>query len=420
MTPTARVVGSALVGVVGLFLAVVARRPEPAVAAAPFLTMGVVGFAALRPPRVTATLEVGPQRLVEGDQVEVVVHLESVGAGRVQLALDLPPGLRGVDLDLATELLVGSGRRATTRWTLVAPDWGATGQVRLDIAATDVVGAWVRRAQLWSPVVKVLPSETRLRSVVGPRSLRSISGAHLSRQRGDGIEFVDSRAFAPGDRARDVNWRVSARRDELWVDERRPERSGEVVVFLDTFVSVGDTADNSLRRSVEVARALAARHLGANDRVGLVDLGGVLRWVRPTGGTVQLYRIAETLVETETWASGADKTVDVLPARALPRRCLVVAVSPLVDPRGVEALRTLRARGFDVAVVEVSPISFVAPASGARTRLAQRLWQLERAAVRHQLRHEGIAVGVWQPDQPLDPVLDSIGVFRTAVLRSAR
>jgi uncharacterized protein (DUF58 family) len=135
---------------------------------------------------------------------------------------------------------------------------------------------------------------------------------------------------------------------------------------------------------------------------------------------VQLYRIAETLVETETWASGADKTVDVLPARALPRRCLVVAVSPLVDPRGVEALRTLRARGFDVAVVEVSPISFVAPASGARTRLAQRLWQLERAAVRHQLRHEGIAVGVWQPDQPLDPVLDSIGVFRTAVLRSAR
>jgi uncharacterized protein (DUF58 family) len=419
MTPSPRVVGSALVGVVALFLAVVARRPEPAVLAAPFLTVGLVGLAALRPPRVTATMSLRPERLIEGDELELLVHLEASGVGRVQVALSLPEGLEAPGQDTAVEVLVGA-RGEDLTWTLLATDWGATGPVMATVTGTDLLGASVRRAELRSPVVKVLPAEDRLRALVGPRSLRSISGAHLSRQRGDGIEYVDSREFAPGDRARDVNWRVSARRGDLWVDERRPERSGEVVLFLDTFVSVGDRADSSLRRAVEVARALAARHLGANDRVGLVDLGGVLRWVRPSGGTVQLYRIAETLVETEAWASGADKTVDVLPPRALPRRCLVVALSPLVDPRGVEALRTLRARGFDVAVVEVSPASFVPPAAAARTRLAQRLWHVERAAVRHQLRHEGIAVGVWHPDQPLDPVLWSIGVFRTAVLRSAR
>jgi uncharacterized protein (DUF58 family) len=419
MNPTPRVVGSAVVGVAGLFLAVLARRPEPAIVAAPFLTIAMVGLAAGRPPRVTASFTCEPERVIEGDQVELTIHLHSAGPGRVRVVLHLPPSLEAPGQDAAVEVVTTGGDH-TLSWKLRTVEWGTGAQASVEVVVSDLLGTVEHRAELRGAVVKILPAEQRLRSLVGPRSLRSISGSHLSRQRGDGIEYMDSREFASGDRARDVNWRVSARRDELWVDQRRPERSGEVVVFLDTFVSVGDRADNTLRRAVEVARALSDRHLGANDRVGLVDLGGVLRWVRPSGGTVQMYRIAETLVETEAWASGADKTVDVLPARALPRRCLVLGVSPLVDPRGVEALRTLRARGFDVAVVEVSPLSFGSVHGRDRTQLAHRLWHLERAAVRNQLRHDGVAVGVWEAGEPLDPVLDSLGVFRTAVLRSAR
>ncbi len=421
MIVTARLAGSAVIGIAGLFLAIVVRRPEPAVMAAPFLTVAVVGLVASRPPRVAASVSCTPERVVEGDEVDLTVRLESGGLGRVRVTLRLPDGLE-VDGVPAVELLVGPGEHRLD-WRVRTTDWGTGASIGVEIVTSDLLGGAETRGELRSPSLRVLPAEQRLRAIVAPRSLRSISGMHLSRQRGDGIEYVDSREFAAGDRARDVNWRVSARRDELWVDQRRPERSGEVVVFLDTFVSVGDSADNTLRRTVEVARAVADRHLQVNDRVGLVDLGGVLRWVRPSGGTVQMYRIAETLVETEAWASGADKTVDVLPARALPRRCLVVALSPLVDPRGVEALRALRARGFDVAVIEVSPDSFVAPAAGAggdRTRLAQRLWHLDRAAVRQSLRRDGIAVAVWTPGAALGPVLDSLGVFRTAVLRAAR
>jgi uncharacterized protein (DUF58 family) len=423
MTPTPRLVGSAIVGVVALFLAVLVRRPEPAVVAAPFLVTAAAAWAGAgaRPPRVAAAVVCHPERVVEGDEVALSVHLEVEERARVRVGLDLPPGLEVVDGSEAVELVTEPGRHELG-WRLLTTDWGTGARVGVELVVTDLLGGTELHGDLRGPALKVLPAEQRLRALTAPRSLRSINGVHLSRQRGDGIEYVDSREFAAGDRARDVNWRVSARRDELWVDQRRPERSGEVVVFLDTFVSVGDSADNTLRRAVEVARAVADRHLGANDRVGLVDLGGVLRWVRPSGGTVQMYRIAETLVETEVWASGADKTVDVLPARALPRRCLVLAVSPLIDPRGVEAMRTLRARGFDVAVVEVSPEAFAAPPASApdRSRLAHRLWNLDRAAVREQLRRDGIAVSVWRPGAPLEPVLDALGVFRTAVLRAAR
>lgn len=355
------------------------------------------------------------------------VDLAATAVGRAMVRFDLPSSLVAVDSPSGrsgTEALVGPGTLdqpgSRLEVSLAADGWGAVAPISVEVVVTDLLGMNESRVTTETEALRVLPTEHTLDQVISPRALRSIAGAHRSNRRGDGVEFADSRPFISGDRARDVNWRVSARRDELWVDDRHPERSGEVVIFLDSFAAVGDGLDNTLRRAVELAHALVAAHIAVNDRVGFVDLGGVLRWVRPTGGTVQLYRIVETLIETELWASGADKTVDVLPTRALPRRSLVVALSPLLDPRGIRALTTLRGRGFDVAVVEVDPNPFVPDASSRAGQLARRLWHVERAAVRDDLRSQGIAVGEWNEGEPLDGVLRSMGLFRNAVLRSAR
>ena len=47
----------------------------------------------------------------------------------------------------------------------------------------------------------------------------------MARAKGDGIEFADIRPFVPGDRVRRINWRASARRPGLWVNESHPERN---------------------------------------------------------------------------------------------------------------------------------------------------------------------------------------------------
>jgi uncharacterized protein (DUF58 family) len=418
---TPRLLTSGLLGLAGLVGAVLTRRPEPALLAAPFLTTAVVGLVAMRAPTVELRAWCEPVRVLQGETVTLHVELSGPGTGgRARVVVDLPPGLESADDQRRPGREVPLRPVTSLEWPLVATGWGAIASVGVSVTTTDALGATERRVDLAVDPIRVLPREHTIQRAVGPRALRSIAGTHLSRHRGDGIEFVDTREFVAGDRSRDVNWRVSARRDELWVDERRPERSGEVVIFLDTFAAIGDSVDNTLRRTVELAQALTSRHIALNDRVGLVDLGGVLRWVRPSGGTVQLYRIVETLIETEMWASGADKTIDVLPARALPRRSLVIALSPLVDPRGVRALTTLRARQFDVAVVEVVAASFVPASTGRTAQLAARLWAVEQEATRRELRSHGIAVGEWHDGEPLDPVLQSMDVFRTAVLRSAR
>ena len=193
------------------------------------------------------------------------------------------------------------------------------------------------------------------------------------------MEFADLRLFAPGDRVRSINWRASARRDELVVNERHPERNADVILFLDTFADARAGGRSTLDLAVRATATLAARYLERRDRVGLVSFGGVLRWLTPGMGSTQQYRIVDALLESEIVFNYAWKDVSVIPARVLPPQALVVAVTPLLDDRAVEALADLRARRYDLAIVEVSPIGFTragrerggpagAPALGAAAR----------------------------------------------------
>ena len=87
----------------------------------------------------------------------------------------------------------------------------------------------------------------------------------------------------------------------------------------------------------------------------------------------------------------------ILPVRTLPPQALVLALTPLLDERAVRALLDLRARGFDLAVIEISPVPFVdagRPASSTTSRY--RLWLLRREALRARYLRLGVPVVEWQ------------------------
>ena len=274
-----RLVGSALLAAVGLVGAVATARPEPAVAAAPFVVAVLVGLVAGGRPSATAEVVASSTRAVAGDEIEVVATVRSSAAGHRAVArLRVPAELELVDgAPSVADLLAGG--RATFRWRLRAERWGGVGRLVVEVGVVDRMG--MRRTEVTgaSAPLRVLPDEAALRRILSPRSLRTIPGGHSSRHRGEGIEFADMRPFVPGDRARSVNWRASARRGELWVDERHPERSGEVVLFLDSFVAAGHGRD---RRGERVGPgADARREPRALERVG--DGRAVGRVRRRTG-----------------------------------------------------------------------------------------------------------------------------------------
>ena len=110
-------------------------------------------------------------------------------------------------------------------------------------------------------------------------------------------------------------------------------------------------------------------------------------------GPAQRYRIVDSLLESEIVFNYTWKDVSVIPARTLPPHALVLAVTPLLDPRAAAALADLRGRGYDLAIVEVSPVPFVEPGPTELDQLAYRLWLLRRQELRARYERLGVAVG---------------------------
>ena len=140
--------------------------------------------------------------------------------------------------------------------------------------------------------------------------------------------------------------------------------------------------------------------------------GGVLRWLQPGMGAAWRHRVIETLLETDVEPTYTWRDVNIIPGRILPPKSLVVALTPLVDARFVAALEDLRARGFDILVVEVDPTPLVPPGRGEAAAVAHRLWQLEREVLRARLDALGIATALVGDDASLEAGLEGVRTYR--------
>jgi uncharacterized protein (DUF58 family) len=409
-----RIEGYAALAAIGLVGALAARRPELAALAAAFALVLAIGTRIARDPKVSVALSLDDERVLEGQPIEGLVRLRAESAiDRLELLLDLPPGVEAVDEDAAFALRLRPGESREVALRLRCVRWGAYQVGEIRVSARDALRLVVweeRHKQLHT--LKAYPREEELRRILSPIETQASTGSEVARTKGDGIEYADLRDYVPGDRLRSINWRASARKDGLVVNERHPERNTDVVLFVDSFFEVRSGSGGTLDEAVRAAATLATRYLERRDRVGLVAFGGVLRWLEPDLGPAQRYRLIETLVETGIQPTYTWRDVNVIPARILPTKALVLALTPLADPRFVAALEDLRARGFEVAVVEVDPVALVEPGRSAAERLAYRLWRLEREVLRSRLAGLGIGVARWGEDVELETALEGVRTYR--------
>jgi uncharacterized protein (DUF58 family) len=393
-----------------LLAALATGRPELVAIGAPFIAFLTVGLVVSRTPDVAVHVNVPRTRLLEGEPIPVEVTIAcGSDAARVDVELWFPAGVSASGGSRSTRLRLRAGERRTFELGASADRWGTYALVRGRLRAWDPLGLLALDISIEpAGVVRVYPRPERLRALVGPRRTQTLIGSRVARVRGDGVEFADIRPFVAGDRVRRVNWRATARRGSLFVNERHPERNADVILFLDTFEEVRAAGAGTLDLVVRAAASLADGYLSCRDRVGVVGFGGVLHWLEPSLGSRAQYQIADALLQSEIVFSYVWKTVSVIPTRLLPAGCLIIGLSPLLDPRSVGALLDLRARGYDLAVLECSPEPFLAPPASPTEELARRLWRLERAALRSRFQQLGVAVGQWTDDEGITTALTEV------------
>ena len=170
---------------------------------------------------------------------------------------------------------------------------------------------WVFKTYLGDQqTVKVYPDF----SIVNAASLLSIEknmnylGEHLSRKRGDGLEFHQLREFSVGDTLSQIDWKATARLERPISREYQEEKDQNIIFLLDSSrrmraqegkLSYFDYALNALLINAYIA-------LDKGDAVGVMTFAGDYKWLSPVKGKPNINRLLNHLYTADTSTAASD------------------------------------------------------------------------------------------------------------------
>jgi uncharacterized protein (DUF58 family) len=410
----------ALVGVLGLAGSLATGQPEPAIFGVSLLVLVIVGLVSTDKAEVTVKIEDAPTSIVEGE--ERVVDLSIVSDVRLRglgLDLGLGPGLdlvgvEGGRLVDRSHLTLDVDGRADVRLRICSDGWGRRSMGPIASYAAGGLGM-LETSRVGDQTVRMIsvPSDVIVKELLLPRDTNLHAGDLVSKLRGVGSEFSELRRYQDGDDPRSLNWRVSSRAGSWWVNDRHPERNGDVVLVVDGQTQSGTGADVLVDRAVRLTGALLRAYGRRRYRLGLVTVDGVARWIQPGSGETHRRRLLDQLLGIQEGDSSR-ASIERAVLRVAKTPALVIILTPMLDDSLAGIAHSLRVSGVDLALVEIDPIGLLpAPTSESRA-MGRRLWKLERERIRDLLAGDGIPVAPWSSGESADVPLALISTWRSS------
>lgn len=185
-----------------------------------------------------------------------------------------------------------------------------------------------------------------------------LKGANPSPFRGTSQEFLQHRAYAPGDDLRHLNWRVFARTDRLVTREFEEFTNLDVILALDFSgsMSFGDAPMGKMDFALHCAALLGFLFNLRNDRFGLASCNREIGYyLPPRNGTNHLAEYFRRLVSLPASGETHLAKCAALLLQLLRRRSVLIFFSDCYeDPENLsKAIGQLGLRGHDVILYQV-------------------------------------------------------------------
>lgn len=161
-----------------------------------------------------------------------------------------------------------------------------------------------------------------------------LTGRHRSPYHGFSVEYLDHRAYTPGDEIGSLDWKILARTDKYYVKLFEDETNLRAYILLDCSRSMAFQSGrlSKFDYACYLAAALSYLMLHQNDAVGLVLFDREIRqFLTPKARPTQFRRVLD-LLDTAPAQSDTDVgTVLHEVAERIRRRGLVIVISDLID-----------------------------------------------------------------------------------------
>lgn len=205
-------------------------------------------------------------------------------------------------------------------------------------------------------LARIQPLGLRARSLVEGL----IAGGHRSSLKGRSIEFAQHREYTPGDDTRQVDWKVYARTDKIYLKQFEDETNLQCMLLLDISESMTFRGPGSPLSKLEYAQLVAASLgyliLSQQDAVGLATFTNTLEtWLAPSASPTRfddmLHALDTPLAQVR---SDIPQAIELV-AQRLKRPGLVVLISDLIGDvdRSLAALKLLKFQRQDVLVLQI-------------------------------------------------------------------
>ena len=161
-----------------------------------------------------------------------------------------------------------------------------------------------------------------------------ITGRHRSPFHGFSAEYLDHRAYTPGDQISTIDWKVLARTDKYYVKLFEDETNLRAHVLLDCSRSMAFQSGelSKLAYGCYLAAALTHLLLRQNDAVGLTLFDTDIKtFIPPQAHPTQFRRVLDALDATASEGDTAVGPVLHRVAERIRRRGLVILISDLLD-----------------------------------------------------------------------------------------
>jgi uncharacterized protein (DUF58 family) len=282
----------------------------------------------------------------------------------------------------------------------------------------DPFGFYLTEKKLGVESLSVMPRPEQLRGVhLRPRHVGPWPGVIQSKMLGIGSEFYSMREYIPGDDPKRINWKASARHNQLMVNETEAERVTDIMIVLDTDVaSSGPNESELFERGVQAAASFARLLLRQGNRVGLVLQGGERGSVPAGFGKRHERRILYLLAASKPGRATVSTSyvMNLLARRMIPSRSQIVIISPLLDPEIKDGARQLTIAGYSMLIISPSPTPPVSYQDKTE-EIAFKMVMLERSITLLGLGKSSTVVD-WPMGVPLSAIMSKVRKGRPLIV----
>lgn len=247
-----------------------------------------------------------PEKLSNGDENEIRLYLENFYpfTATINIIDEIPHQFQVRDIDFKVTLEAGKSK--TYRYTLRPVKRGEYDFGAMNVFVTSPIGFFSRRFIFSAnKVVPVYPSFIQMRKfeLLAISNQLTEAGVKRIRKIGQNTEFELIKDYVAGDDFRVINWKASARKNQLMVNQYQDERSQQVYSLIDKgrVMQMPFNGLSLLDYAINASLVISNIAIKKSDKAGIITFQDKIGTVLPASrSNNQMNQILEVLYKQKT------------------------------------------------------------------------------------------------------------------------